>query len=825
MKRKDVANYKEALEKSLEYYGGDDLAARTFVDKYALRDGEEFIETVPSEMDVRLAGELYRIESNYPNPRSYDDIFNSISGAKYFYPQGSVMFGAGNPYSLVSLSNCFVVESPGDSVSSIVEQGKDLANIMKRRGGVGVDISELRPDNAPVNNAARTSTGAWSFADFYSYICRMIGQSGRRGALMISMDVRHPDVFKFASMKRDLGKVTGANVSIKINDAFMEAVRDDKEFTLQWPVESADPSIVKVIKARDLWDTIIESVHTSAEPGLLMWDTMLRMLPAQCYHDVGFNHVCTNPCGEIVLSPEDACRLLAMNLVSYVENPFTEKARFNFKLFEEKARLAQRMMDNIVDLELEAVSQIIKAVSDPAEKKLWKKIYKRGEEGRRTGLGSFGLADALARLQLRYDSEEALDVVDKIFKTLRNASYLESVELAKERGAFPVWNWEKEKDNEFLKSLPKSIYNNIKEHGRRNISNLTNAPTGSLAIIAGNYSSGIEPVFRNAYTRRKKINHSEEGSTRVDFVDHLGDKWQEFEVFHRNLADWIRTSLPEWDGTFVPDYPDYFVTSDQIDWENRVRLQGTIQKYIDHSISSTINLPSDTTLETVSSLYLKAWEEGLKGVTIYVDGSRTGVLVSDNGDSDTDDEGRPLKIRRTHAPKRPDVLPCDIYHGKVQGEPWTIIVGLLESEPYELFGGPSSDVLIPKSVRSGFLKKIKNGPNNEYDLQYNHYNKEVIIKDIGHLFRNETHSTATRLVSLSLRHGAAVQHIVEQLGKDESEDLFSLSSVLRRALKKYIVDGTIVSGSTKKCSKCGSANLRYEEGCPLCLDCGFTKCK
>lgn len=818
-----MLTYQQAFDKALEYYKGDDLSAKTFIDKYALRDEDTFLESTPPEMQVRLAKELFRAESKYPKARSYEEILEAVSDFKYFSPQGSVMYGCGNPYAKVSLSNCFVVQSPDDTISSIVAQGQDMANIMKRRGGVGIDITSLRPESSPVNNAARTSTGAWSFADFYSYICRMIGQDGRRGALMISIDVRHPDVFKFATMKRDLAKVTGANVSIKINDGFMAAVEADGDFDLQWPVEAKNPSVKKTIKARELWEVIIDSVHASAEPGLLMWDTMLRTLPAQCYAAVGFNHVTTNPCGEIILSPEDACRLLAMNLTGFVTGKFTGKAKFNFKLFKEKSQLAQRMMDNIVDLELECVEEILNTVDNVSEKKLWKKIYKRGHEGRRTGLGTFALADAMAQMCLRYDSDEGLKFVDKVYKTLRNASYEESINMAEERGSFPVWDWELEKDNVFLKDLPPDLYKRASQVGRRNISNLTNAPTGSLGLVAFSASSGMEPVFRFDYGRRKKINHGDTNA-RVDFIDQMGDKWQEFKVFHRNVKDYLEMNYPDWDGETLPELPDYFVSSDDIDWENRVRLQGTIQKYIDHSISSTINLPADVSKATVSDLYMKAWKGGLKGVTIYVDGSRSGVLVS--SDETKDSKGRPKTIVRTHAPKRPPVVPCDIYHGKVQGEPWTIVVGLLDGEPYELFGGPSAEAEIPKSAKTGFLKKIKQGKdNNHYDLVYSHYNSEAVVPDVGNMFANKTFSTATRLLSLSLRHGAPVQHIVEQLGKDESEELFSLSSILRRALKKYIANGTIVSGTKEGCEKCGSKNLRYQEGCPVCLDCAFTKCK
>lgn len=1128
-----MATYQEAYADALEYYNGDDLPAKTFIDKYALRDVEGvFEETTPIQMHRRLAGELHRIEKKYPNPRSYDEIFEAVEDFRYFVPQGSPMYGIGNPHALVSLSNCFVVQSPEDDMSAIVEQGKDLANIMKRRGGVGIDISPLRPEGSIVNNAARTSTGAWSFADLYSFICRMIGQDGRRGALMISIDVRHPDVFKFATMKRDLKKVTGANVSIRLTDNFMRAVRDDKNFTLQWPVKSKTPEVKEVIRARDLWDVIVESVHGSAEPGLLMWDSILRELPAQRYADVGFNTVSTNPCitgdtliavadgrnavpvaqlaeegvdipvystdprtgqvqikwgrdprltkrstevwrltlddgsslkatpdhkimlrggtykelsslvpgesvfpfysfdyngyrqisnsgagmlgsarrnrrqyrlmyefyngavdpkeyaihhvdfdltndrianlsamphaehrglhasrmrgpsnpyhkmsdawkrsftshpgernpryiavtneqllehgcrcledagkltkrswvkyakskglpqylsssfrfgsfsefrnlvinnhkvaavefvgyedvynitvddnhnyhvitsagdfryirssgvcvkncGEIPLSPEDACRLLAMNLTGFVVDPFGPGAKFDFDLFQDKVGLAQRMMDNIVDLELECVQKIIDKAADGPERRLWEKIYKRGHDGRRTGLGTFGLADTLAQLKLRYDSDGALEVVDRIYKTLRNSSYAESITMAEERGAFPVWDWEKEKNCPFIKRLPAALKRRAAEVGRRNIANLTNAPTGSTSICSFNVSSGIEPVFRCVYTRRKKLTHNDENS-RIDFIDALGDKWQEFKVFHSNVARWLRMNDPEWDGKALPELPSFFVSSDEIDWTKRVRLQGVVQRYIDHSISSTINLPAGTPLKTINELYLRSWEEGLKGVTIYVDGSRSGVLVTNTKDKD----GRPTQVTRTQAPRRPNTMPCDIYHGRVHGEPWTILVGLLNRDPYELFGGPSAEAGIPKSIKSGYLEKTKvNKSTNCYNLSYSYYNDTAVVENVGNLFENKTYGTFTRVLSLALRHGTPVQHIVEQLGKDKSEELNSLSNVLARALKKYIANGTVVTGMKEGCTRCGSNNIRYQEGCPVCLDCGFTKCK
>lgn len=816
-----MATYDEAYKDALEYYGGDALPAKTFIDKYALRDKEgNFLETTPPQMQERTSKELHRIEKKYPNPRSYEEIFEAQKDFKYFSLQGSGMYGVGNKYSAVSLSNCFVVDAPEDSLASILERAKTMANIFARRGGVGIDISPLRPDGATVSNAAKTTSGAWSFADLYSYVCRMVGQKGRRGALLVSIDVRHPDVFKFATMKQDKTKVTGANVSIRLTNKFMEAVRDDSDFTLQWPVSSADPSITKVIKARELWGVIIASAHADAEPGLMFWDNMLANLPAECYSGLGFKHQTCNPCGELILGKNQSCRLLAMILTGFVKNPFADNSSFDFNLFKSKVRLAQRMMDNLVDLEIEAVGRISKAVDAPEIKELWNNIRSFGKQGRRTGLGYTGLADVLAQLGIRYDSDEGLAMVERIDKILCHSAYEESINMAEERGSFPVFDWELEKDNKFIKRLPKKLRDRTAAVGRRNISILTNAPTGSLSIVAGNISSGIEPVFKNSYVRRKKINPTDD-NPKVDYIDEMGDKWQEFPVFHNNVARWIRMNRPDWDGVAEVELPDFFVTSEEIDWRKRVEMQAIITNYRDHSVSSTINLPKDTSKETVGDIYLHSWEKGLKGVTVYVDGSRTGVLVSKE---DTDSKGRPTSIQSTNAPKRPKVLPCDVHHGKVQGELWTIVVGVLGGKPYELFGGPSAEAGIPRSVSTGYLEKVRGPRNtNTYDLIFTHYGNETKVSDVSSLFENKIYGSFTRMLSLSLRHGADVQHIVEQLGKDDSEDLFSLSRVLKRSLKKYIVDGTATTVK-EGCSKCGSANLVYQEGCPVCRDCGFTKC-
>lgn len=813
-----MATFQEALEASLEYYGGDDLPAKTFVDKYALRDLEgNYLELTPDDMHHRLAKEFARIEQKYPNPRSEEEIYQALRMFNEIVPQGSPMSAIGNPFKPMSLSNCVIVHGPEDSVHSIMDVGKNLAQLFKRRCGVGTGLTALRPAGALVNNAALTTTGAWSFSEYYSNIARMIGQGGRRAALLLHLDIRHPDAFDFATMKRDLSKVTGANISFQIVDEFMVAVRDDTDFLLRWPVDDPQPKYSRVVRARDLWNVIIEAVRVSAEPGLLFWDTICRELPSDYYHKNGFKTIGCNPCGELPASGEDSCRLTALNLYGFVRNRFAPDAWFDYDALARSAQLAQRLLDDIVDIELECIDRILLLVDSEDERDLWEKLRRNCELGRRTGLGTFGLADALACLRIRYDSDAAISTAGKIFETIRNASYTESVNLAKERGSFPIWDWEAEKECPFIQRLPETLKLDIQKFGRRNIANLTNAPTGSVAIVAGNRSSGIEPVFRNAYTRRKKINAGDEGC-RVDFVDQTGDKWQEFNVFHRNVADWIRENHPDWDGVSLVELPDIFVCAEEIDWKRAVDIQAAIQVNIDHAISRTINLPKTVTAEEISSIYMRAWEKGLKGVTVYVDGTRSGVLVAKHDD----DNDRPTTVKRTKAPKRPPVLPVDIYHGKVQGEKWTIVVGLLEGEPYELFGGPSEDIDIPKSAKSGYMSKRTLGKNkHQYDLTFFAGGEEKTIIDIGNVFENKSYGTFTRILSLSLRHGAPVQHIVEQLGKDQSEELNSLSSVLRRALKKYVADGAVAKGS---CERCGSSNLRYSDGCPQCLQCGFSRC-
>lgn len=784
-----------------EYFNGDKLASNVFITKYAMKNKDgEFVEQSPDDMHKRLAKEFARIEAKYPNGLSEEEILAHLDHFKEIVPQGSPMYGIGNNFANVSLSNCVVVDSPEDNISSIMDAGKKLANLFKRRMGVGIDLSELRPEGMSVNNSAGTTTGAWSFADYYSNIGRMIGQNGRRAAEMISLDVRHPDVEKFATMKYDLSKVTGANISIRISDDFMEAVEADSEFTLKFPCESLTPKFTRVVRARDVWKTIVDAATKTAEPGILMWGNIIKYLPAECYASKGFKTRSTNPCGEIPLS-EDSCRLITINLRNFVRHEFGA-AWFDFDAFSIAARHAMRLSDDLVDLELEKLENIISVSDTPDEKETYIKLHNSCRDGRRTGLGTHGLADALACLNLAYDSDEALIVIDKIYNILKTNAYLESTNLAKERGAFPVFEWELEKDNAFINSLPGYIRNEIMTHGRRNISILTNAPTGSVSILSQT-SSGIEPVFRNTYIRRRKLSQSDAGVASV-FTDATGDRWSEYLVYHHNVANYLKSF-----GTDI--IPDFFTESDKIDWKRRVEIQGVIQKHIDHSISSTINLPKGTPSETVSELYLLGWKKGLKGITVYVDGSRDGVLIT---------EKKKDEFHQHEAPKRPDQLKCDIHNITIKGERWTVLVGLYDGVPYEIIGGENKLVEIAKTEKNGVITKTKLSKTKaRYDLTVG----DVTIKDVVSAFDNPNYSAFTRLISLSLRHGAPINYVVEQMQKDHTADMFSFSRSIARVLKTYVADGTKANGE-KTCESCGGTELVYQDGCVTCVMCGWNKC-
>ena len=793
-----------------EYFNGDDLAANVWTTKYALKDNSgNLVEQTPDDMHHRLASEFARMEEKFggPNCLSEKQIYELLKDFKYIVPQGSPMMGIGNNYVNVSLSNCVVVASPIDNISSIIDSSKNLANLFKRRCGVGLDISELRPEGTPVNNSAGTTTGAWSFADLYSYVCRMIGQNGRRGALMISMDVRHPDIEKFVTMKHDLTKVTGANISVKISDDFMEAVQNNEQFTLRFPVNSDKPKYTRDVDAVQIWRKIVDSATKTAEPGLLMWGNIEKYLPAEAYADDGFKTICTNPCGEIPLSAYDSCRLISVNLKNFVKNEFKKDAYFDFDHFSQVASTAMRLSDDLVELELEKLENIISCCDTADEKELWQNLRTACINGRRTGLGTHGLADAIACLSLAYDSEEAISIINKIYETLKISAYTESVHLSEERGSFPVFNWEKEKDNEFIKSLPKELQMLIAQHGRRNISILTNAPTGSVSIMSQT-SSGIEPVFRNSYTRRRKLSHNET-DIEADFTDELGDKWTEYEVFHHNVRAYL-------DSFNTDEIPAFFTESDQIDWEKRVRIQATIQQHIDHSISSTINLPKGTDPEVVSRLYTLGWKLGLKGITVYVDGSRTGVLV-------TNKQNTKESFPQHQAVKRPSELLCNIHHVTIQGEKWMILVGMLDGKPYEVMGGLSNLIEIPARRTEGILvKHPRKTMNSVYDLKVGTNGDTILVKDLVRAFDNPNNSAFTRLISLSLRHGADIQYVVEQMQKDRDSDMFSFAKCVARVLKNYIIDGS--EGSDKICTECGVDGLIYIEGCLTCKNCGFARC-
>ena len=798
----------QVKKETLEYFDGDELATNVWMTKYCLKDKlGNHIEKNPDDMHRRLAAEFARIESGFQNSLEEEEIYKLLKGFDYIVPQGSPMFGIGNDYVNASLSNCVVIAPPEDNISSIMDSGKQLANLFKNRCGVGLDISQLRPENAIVNNAARTTTGAWSFADFYSYVCRMIGQNGRRGALMISMDVRHPDIENFVKMKEDLTKVTGANVSVKISDSFMEAVEKGGEFTLQFPVDSDNPTHTRTIAATDLWESIIESATKTAEPGLLMWDNITSRLPANEYDE--FKTVCVNPCAEIALSAYDSCRLISVNLKNFVKDPFTENAEFDLKEFSNVVRIATRLSDDLVELENEKLLKIKSTCDTDDERELWDNMIAACTNGRRTGLGTHGLADAIACLNLPYDDPAAISFVDDLYRIMKISAYEESVKMAEERGQFPAFDWKTEKDNSFIKDLPEVLQAQIRAHGRRNISILTNAPTGSVSLLSQT-STGIEPVFRNSYIRRRKLSHNEQ-ALEADFVDDLGDRWVEYNVFHHNVKEFLNLLKQS-------DVPSFFVTSDQIDWKKRIEIQAAIQKHIDHSISSTINLPKDTEPSVVGELYLQGWKSGLKGITVYVDGSRSGVLITEEGTPETAEEFPHLS-----APKRPQELDCDIHHTTIGGEKWVVLVGILAGQPYEVLAGEASLIEIPKKYNKGLLtKSCFKTKNNRYDLSFGFNGDTILIKDVVKVFDNPNNSAFTRMISLGLRHGAKARFMVEQLQKDKDSDMFSFARCIARILKNYIEDGELPSD--KLCTECNGETLLYQDGCVTCTSCGYAKC-
>ncbi|WP_439131112.1 adenosylcobalamin-dependent ribonucleoside-diphosphate reductase [Polaribacter sp.] len=831
----------EALQASLSYFNNDELAATVWINKYALKDSDgNLYESSPNDMHQRIAKEIARIEQKYTNPLSESEIFEVIKDFKYIVPQGSPMAGIGNPFQIASLSNCFVIGNNGDSDSygGILKIDQEQVQLMKRRGGVGHDLSHIRPKGSPVKNSALTSTGIVPFMERYSNSTREVAQDGRRGALMLSVSINHPDAEDFIDAKLEQGKVTGANVSVRIDDAFMKAVKADEKYTQQYPTFSNEPSFTKTIQAKNIWKKIVHNAWKSAEPGILFWDTIINESVPDCYADLGYKTVSTNPCGEIPLCPYDSCRLLAINLFSYVENPFTKQANFNFELFKKHIVIAQRMMDDIIDLELEKIDGILAKIdADPekdevkaTEKNLWLNIRQKAYEGRRTGIGITAEGDMLAALNIRYGSKKGIEFSTKVHKVLGVETYRASVNLAKERGAFSIFDADREKENPFilrLKEADSKLYYEMLEYGRRNIALLTIAPTGTTSLMTQT-SSGIEPVFLPVYKRRKKVNPNDK-NIRVDFVDEVGDSWEEYVVFHHRFKQWMQVNGIDTNKNYsqeelndlVKKSPYYKATSNDIDWLSKVTMQGAIQKWVDHSISVTVNLPNTVSEDLVGELYVKAWEVGCKGVTVYRDGSRSGVLIST-------DEKKEEKTTVNFSKKRPERLEADVVRFQNQKEKWIAFVGLVDEKPYEIFTGLVDDedgILIPRWVEKGLIIKSRNEDGtSRYDFQYqNKRGYKTTIEGLSHKFNPEFWNYA-KLISGTLRHGMPIDKVIDLIHslQLDSASINTWKNGVQRALKRYVADGTKVKGQT--CDNCNSTKLIYQEGCLTCNDCGSSKC-
>ena len=833
--------FQEALKESVKYFKGDELAASVWVNKYAMKDSYgNLYEKSPVDMHWRLANKFAEIEQKYPNPMSKEEIFALLDGFKYVIPQGGPMTGIGNDYQVASLSNCFVIghDRPADSYGGIMKMDEEQVQLMKRRGGVGHDLSHIRPAGTPVLNSALTSTGLVPFMERYSNSTREVAQDGRRGALMLSVSIKHPDAESFIDAKMQQGKVTGANVSVKIDDEFMRDAIAGKEYTQQYPIDSKTPVIVKKINAQQLWKKIVHNAWKSAEPGILFWDTVLRESVADCYADLGYRTVSTNPCGEIPLCPYDSCRLIAINLYSYVENPFTFAATFNMDLFKKHVRMAMRLMDDLIDLEMEKIAAILKKIeSDPeddevkrTEYNLWKKIEKKSLGARRTGLGITAEGDMLAALGIRYGSDEAINFAVEVQKTLAVEAYRTSVEMAKERGAFPIYDAQREVGNpmiERIKAADPALYEDMVKYGRRNVSMLTIAPTGTTSLMTQT-TSGIEPVFLPYYVRRRKVNPNDQ-NVNITFTDDVGDCWEEYYVFHHKFLDWCQVQglskeevvkMPvEKVDELVSKSPYYKASSADIDWVAKVKMQGSIQKWVDHSISVTVNLPNSVTEELVAEVYKTAWECGCKGVTVYRDGSRAGVLVSKKEE--------PKEVLRPK--KRPASLEADVVRFMNGKEHWIALVGKINNQPYEIFTGLADEDTryIPKSVTKGFIVKQKdvNTGASRYDFHYvDKYGYTNIVGGISHMFNKEYWNYA-KLISGVLRNGMPVVDVLNLINglQLDSETINTWKNGVERALKRYIPDGT-KDDTGKVCSKCGSNELVYQAGCLVCKSCGYSKC-
>ena len=842
---KQSYTYDEAFEASLQYFKGDELAARVWVNKYAVKDSfGNIFEKSPEDMHWRIANEIARIESKYKNPLTAQQLFDLLDHFKYIVPQGSPMTGIGNDYQVASLSNCFVIGIDGaaDSYGAIIKIDEEQVQLMKRRGGVGHDLSHIRPKGSPVKNSALTSTGLVPFMERYSNSTREVAQDGRRGALMLSVSIKHPDSEAFIDAKMTEGKVTGANVSVKLDDEFMSVAVDGRSYRQQYPIDSKEPSYTKDIDASALWKKIVHNAWKSAEPGVLFWDTIIKESVPDCYADLGYKTVSTNPCGEIPLCPYDSCRLLAINLYSYVVNPFTKDAYFDFDLFKKHVILAQRIMDDIIDLELEKIERIIdKITTDPenaevkrTEKELWEKIYRKSDQGRRTGVGITAEGDMLAALNLRYGTEEATNLSEEVHKTVALAAYRSSVEMAKERGAFEIYDSKREENNPFISRLRDAdpeLYEEMKKYGRRNIACLTIAPTGTTSLMTQT-TSGIEPVFMPVYKRRRKVNPNDP-QVHIDFVDETGDAFEEYIVFHHKFVTWMEANgynttkkyTQEELDELIEKSPYYKATSNDVDWLMKVKMQGRIQKWVDHSISVTINLPNDVDEELVNRLYVEAWKSGCKGCTVYRDGSRSGVLIS--AKSDNKDELPPCKPP-TVVETRPTVLEADVVKFQNNKEKWVAFVGLLDGRPYEIFTGLQDDdegILLPKSVTCGrIIKNVDENGNKRYDFQFeNKRGYKTTIEGLSEKFNKEYWNYA-KLISGVLRYRMPIEQVIKLVGslQLDSENINTWKNGVERALKKYIQDGTEAKG--QKCPNCGNETLVYQEGCLICKTCGTSRC-
>ena len=842
--------YDEAYEASLKYFAGDELAARVWVNKYAMKDSfGNIFEQSPEQMHWRIANEVARIENKYSNAMTAEEVFALLDHFRYVIPAGSPMTGIGNNHQVASLSNCFVIGLDGnaDSYGAILRIDEEQVQLMKRRGGVGHDLSHLRPKGSPVNNSALTSTGLVPFMERYSNSTREVAQDGRRGALMLSVSIKHPDSESFIDAKMTEGKVTGANVSVKIDDEFMRCAVEDKPYVQQFPIDSDNPQFTQEVNAKRMWGKIVHNAWKSAEPGVLFWDTITRESIPDCYADLGFRTVSTNPCGEIPLCPYDSCRLLSINLYSYVVNPFTPEAYFDYDLFKKHVFMAQRVMDDIVDLELEKIDQIMEKVkADPqsdevkaSEYHLWEKIKRKSGMGRRTGVGITAEGDMIAAMGLRYGTQEATDFSVEVHKTLALTAYRSSVEMAKERGAFTVFDAKREENNPFLlriKEADAQLYADIMQYGRRNIACLTIAPTGTTSLMTQT-TSGIEPVFLPVYKRRRKVNPNDE-AVHVDYVDDVGDSFEEYIVYHKKFMTWMEVNgydtakkyTQEEIDQLVAKSPYYKATANDVDWLMKVKMQGAIQKWVDHSISVTVNLPNDVDEELVNRLYVEAWRSGCKGCTIYRDGSRSGVMISVSKKKDKKDGNAPeTPCKRPEVTEvRPHVLDCDVVRFQNNKEKWVAFVGLLNGYPYEIFTGLQDDeegIVLPKTVTKGkIIKNVDENGKRRYDFQFeNKRGYKTTVEGLSEKFNPEYWNYA-KLISGVLRYRMPIDHVIRLVSSLQlkSESINTWKNGVERALKKYITDGTAAAG--QKCPQCGQETLVYQEGCLICKNCGASRC-